>query len=96
MPRIVFLTLCLFAFTAVAQPGPILVIEHDWRFFGGNNSYGVLQTSLRGASNHWTGIYCGRHLITVKMRIGELFTLVLVPFAVLAAVLLTSRTPKAR
>ena len=91
---ILLLTLCFLAFTALAQPGPLLVIEHDWRILIGDDSYGILQTSLRGDPNHWTGVYCGRHLFTVKMRIGDLLALVLLPVGVVGAVLWSSRSRK--
>ena len=93
---ILLLTLCLSALTAVAQPGPLLIIEHDWRFLIDDNSFGVLQTSLKGDPTRWTSVYCGGHLFTVKMRIGELLALVLLPVGVVGAVLWSSRTRKAR
>src|SRR5262245_32157261 len=40
------LTLCLLACTAGAQPGVLLVVEHNWTFHIRGTCYGVLQTSL--------------------------------------------------
>jgi len=63
------------------------VVEHDWTIRNGNKCYGVLQTSLRGDPTHWTGVYCGKHLFTVKMPILHLLALVALPVAIVAGVL---------
>jgi hypothetical protein len=88
------LALCLFAFTAVAQPGPIFVMEHDWRILIGDKYYGVLQSSLRGDPTPWTGVYCGKHLFTVKMTIAQLLALTALPVAVVTGVLLVRRNSR--
>jgi len=92
--HVLLLALCLFAFTATAQPGPILVVENDWRIIMGDKSYGVFQSSLRGDPTHWTGVYCGKHLFTVKMTIVQLLALTALPVAVVAGVLLASRNSR--
>src|SRR6059036_1732894 len=92
--HIVLLALCLCAFNAAAQPGPLLVIEHDWRFFIGGKSYGVFQSSLRGSSTHWTGVYCGKYLFSVKMPIVQLLALMALPVTVVTGVLLASRNSR--
>jgi len=92
--HILLLALCLFAFTAVAQPGPIFVMEHDWRILIGDKSYGVLQSSLRGDPTHWTGVYCGKHLFTVKMTIVQLLAIFALPVTVVAGVLLAARNSR--
>ncbi len=92
--HILLLAVWFFAFNAMAQPGPLLVVEHDWRFFIGDKSYGAFQTSLRGDPTHWTGVYCGKHLLTVKMTIVQLLALTALPVAVVAGVLLASRNSR--
>jgi hypothetical protein len=83
--------ICLLPLNAGAQPGPILIVEHDWTLRPGGKTYGVWQASLKGSSDHWTGVYCGKQLFVVKMRMLELFALALSPVAVVALILRPKR-----
>ena len=74
---------------------PVLVTEHDWTFQIGAARYGVCQWNVApGDLNRRTTVYCGRPVLTLKMRAGSLAALVLVPLPVLAIFTLARRSHK--
>ena len=98
IPHLVLLALLLSASIAAAQPGPLLVPEHDWTLKTRNGWYGVYQSRLLGDEKYGAGtstaVYFGQRLFTVRMRAGWLVALMFAPLGAVGALLLMRSGPK--
>ena len=88
--HLVLLAMLLLAFSATAQPGPLVVTEHDWTLKTGNRCYGIYQSRWLGAGTY-TSVFFGHQLFTLRMRAGLLVALVAAPFGVMGIFLLIRR-----
>ena len=64
--HLVLLAILLSASTARAQPGPIIVTEHDWTFRMGSARYGIYQARWQGGGG-FTSVYFSKSAFNAEM-----------------------------
>jgi hypothetical protein len=80
---IVALLWLLSSLTVCAQPGPIVIIEHDWTIQIHGRPYGLMQTRMLGDTRgSYTGVYFSKYLFRINARVEVLMCAVLVPLGI--------------
>ena len=98
--HLVLLALLLTAFPAVAQPGPILSVEHDWTFRSGSRLhgdyriYGVYQWTGSFDSKSHTTVCFGQQSCDVPLPIYALMMIICVPLGAMIALMVVRRRRK--
>jgi hypothetical protein len=76
MKSLFLLMILLLPLAVYAQPGPLVITEHDWSICAGGKLYGVQQHYWRGdpkyGGGRYTIVYVGTPRFTVRTRAGFL------------------------
>jgi len=74
--QILLFLILLLPSTVAAQPGPLVITEHDWTIRAGGKCYGVAQYFWRGdpkyGAGRYTIVYFGTPRFWVRTRAGYL------------------------